>query len=173
MKGSMTMNDIQRAQAFRQAKQEAVGFLSRVLWQLAEDRNMFAETMHCALFNLWSKVDQLQGHNNPRILYQIALSANTDAWKRRQDDRGPMDTGDCGENRFHKLRKKIAKAVRKIIAELPVEQSQAVVMHYIERRPWDDIADALGTNSRQAQHHVTEVVETIKRKVTTRQSTAA
>ena len=32
------MNDTQRAQAFRQAKQQAIGFLSRVLWQLAEDR---------------------------------------------------------------------------------------------------------------------------------------
>jgi DNA-directed RNA polymerase specialized sigma24 family protein len=173
MKGSMTMNDIQRAQAFRQAKQEAVGFLSRVLWQLAEDRDMFAETMHCALFNLWRKVDQLQGHNNPRILYRIALSANADAWQRRQDNYGPTAPGECGKNRFRQLRIEIAKAVRKIIAELPVEQSQAVVMRYIERRPWDDIAEALGTNSRQAQHHVTEVVETIRRRVTTRRSSAA
>jgi DNA-directed RNA polymerase specialized sigma24 family protein len=167
------MNDVERAQAFRQAKNEAIGFLSRVLWQLAEDRAMFAESMHCALFNLWQNADQLQGHDTPCLLYRIALSANSEAWQRRRDNRDPIQDTEPAKSRFRQLRKEIAKAVRKIIAELPLEQSQAVVMRYIERRPWDDIADALGTNSRHAQHHLTEVVETIKRKVASKRSTAA
>lgn len=167
------MNDTQRAQAFRQAKQEAVGFLSRVLWHLTDGRAMFAEAMHCALYSLWCEVDQFQGLNHPRSLYRIALSANAAAWERRQQNETPLDSDVCQQSRFKQLRREIAQTVRQIIAELPLEQSQAVVMRYIERRPWRDIADALGTNDRHAQHHVTEVVDTIKKKVATKRSTAA
>lgn len=168
-----TMNDIERAQAFRKAKKESVGFLSRVLWHLADDRDMFAESMHCALYSLYRYVDRLTGSNNPLCLYHIALSSNAAAWQRRQQN-GGLENPILNENkRFTQLRKEIAQAVRQAISELPIQQSQAVVMRYIEGRPWHDIADALGTSCRHVQNHVTEAVDTIKKRVSTKRSSAA
>ena len=161
------MNEIQKAQVFRQVKQQSMGFLSRLLWNLSEDHDMFVESMRCALFGVWRHADQLKGNNNPRRLYQIALSANAAAWQRSLHD---PKTKSCQavsreKDLYRQIRKEISQAVRRVIAELPLEQSQAVVMRYIERHPWDNIADALGTTSDHAQDHVTKAVDTIKSRV--------
>lgn len=159
------MNDKQRAKIFREAKQQSLGFLSRILWQLSQDREMFAEAMHCALFSLWRYVDQLRGGNNPRLLYRIALSANADAWQRRQQQDKP-DRAKVRESREKRqLRQEIAQAVRQAIAELPLKQSQAVVMRYIEKRPWRDIADTLKTTDTRVQRQVEYAVRTLREKV--------
>ncbi|MFC1762863.1 RNA polymerase sigma factor [Planctomycetota bacterium] len=162
------MNDIERITAFKQAKKLYVNFLATVLWQLADTRERFAQSMHCALFGLWRQVDKVQGPQAFKVLYRIALSANTLAW------RSPIPTAPTtGDTRYTRLRQEIAQTTRKAIAELPLEQSEAVVMRYISKRGLGDIAESLGVSKTRAQRRLCQAVETLKRKVGSRSPSAA
>ncbi len=154
------MNEKERISAFRRAKKEYLNFLATVLWQLSDSRERFVQSMHCALFGLWRQVDQVTGPETFRVLYHIALSANALAW------RETLPTAKTPPaSRHAQTHAEIGQAVRKAIAELPLEQSETVAMRYIGGKNVVEIAVTLGVTRGEAECHINQAVETLKRKV--------
>jgi RNA polymerase sigma factor (sigma-70 family) len=154
------MNEQERISAFRQAKKEYLDFLTRVLWQLSDSRERFVQSMHCALFGLWRQVDKVTGPETFKVLYHIALSANALAWRETLPTAQAPPT-----SRHAQTHKEIGQAVRKAIAELPLEQSETVAMRYIGGKNVREIASTLGLSKDEAERHINQAVETLKRKV--------
>jgi RNA polymerase sigma factor (sigma-70 family) len=164
------MKDLERATAFYEAKKTYIGFLSTILWQLTGERELFAEAMHCALFGMWRYVDKLQGKKTMETLYHIALTANATAWQNRIRGKAKIAAPIVGDpqrrKRYGQLRREFAATVRQAITELPLQQSKAVVMRYVHKKDYRDIARDLGCSWTSAKSYVDKAVATLKQKVT-------
>ncbi|MFC1762879.1 RNA polymerase sigma factor [Planctomycetota bacterium] len=162
------MNDARRAKIFYKVKEKYLRFLSAVLWKLSGDRELFTEAMQYALLGMWEHVDKLERPTAQSYIYRIALSANSKAWRNRvgRDGQGQPEWLAAVSNPEDSMVRAEQRAqVRQALAELPVKQSQAVVMRYLEQRDYPDVAERLGCSPTSARSHVSKAVAALREKL--------
>lgn len=160
------MNLTRRAEIFQKTKARHTGFLTSVLWKLTGDRELFTEAMQYALLEMWQHVEKLDSEKAGGYIYRIALSANSKAWRNRIGKDGQL-----GEAEISVPEKSVAAAsngelvhkVRRAIAELPSQQSKAIVMRYLEQQDYEYIGQRLECSESAARSNVSKAVAALKR----------
>jgi len=159
------MKHSERVELFNRIRARYAIFLTSVLWKLAGDRELFAEAMQYTLFEMWQRIDKLRGDDAGAYLYRIALSANSKAWRNRVGKNGRInaDLLSPAPGQDEALaRREMARVVRRAVAELPAQQSQAIVMRYLEQHDYDAIAEKLNCTPASARSHVSKAMATLK-----------
>ena len=129
------MNYVKRAELFMQLRAKHIDYISSVLWKLTGDRELFTEAMQYTLLGIWQHVEKLNGRKAGAYIYRIVLTANSRARRDRIGKNGHFspDKIDCEKDPVEKIgRSELAVQVRKAISRLPVKQSRAIVMRYLE-----------------------------------------
>ncbi|HEX40663.1 MAG TPA: sigma-70 family RNA polymerase sigma factor [Phycisphaerales bacterium] len=159
------MKHSEQVELFNRIRARYAMFLTSVLWKLAGDRELFTEAMQYTLFEMWQRIDKLRGDNAGAYLYRIALSANSKAWRNRVGKNGRINADLLcpapGQDEAL-ARREMARIVRRAVAELPAQQSQAIVMRYLEQHDYDAIAEKLNCTQASARSHVSKAMATLK-----------
>jgi DNA-directed RNA polymerase specialized sigma24 family protein len=158
----------EQVRAFYEAKRKYLTSLSSLLWQLTGTPELFHEAMYSALFGLWRHADKLKGKKAQKLLYRIALTANAVVWQNQEltRDSDLFITDASGQtDQYQETRQAFACIVRKAIAELPLDQSQAVVMRYVERKAYWEMAETLECPWFSVKHAADNGLKTLKAKV--------
>ena len=159
------MKHSERVKQFNRIRATYSLFLTSVLWKLAGDRELFAEAMQYTLLEIWQRVEKLRGEKAGAYIYRIALSANSKAWRNRTGRNGHIDPSLLEAEAAQSDvagRMETAKIVRRAIAELPAQQSQAIVMRYLEQHDYQAIAEKLKCSKAGARSHVSKAMATLK-----------
>lgn len=162
------MKDLERLEVFNNIRDQYLKFLTSVLWKLTGDRELFAEALQYSLLGIWQHVEKLNSRNAHSYIYRIALSANSKAWQDRigKDGRlAPRIDGTDSSPGDKILRVELAAKVRYAISQLPVKQSGAIVMRYLEQQDYETIAQKLGCSQESARSHVSKGIATLKSKL--------
>jgi len=152
-----------RLELFEKIRGQYTGFLTATLWKLTGDSDLFAEAFQYALLAIWMNLEKLNGPQAGAYIYRIALSANSKSWRNRAGKNGQLPnaviakspTGDAIDEETLIL-------VRKEIAKLPEQQSQAIVMRYIEQNDYQSIAGKLNCTEDTARSHVSKALNTLR-----------
>ncbi len=158
-----------RLELFEKLKNEYAAYLTSTLWKLTGNADIFAEAFQYALLAVWMNLEKLTGPQAGAYIYRIALSANSKAWRIRIGKDGqipetavfkkPAADGPVDEETLN--------LVRSEIANLPEQQSQAVVMRYIDQHDYRTIADKLDCSEETARSHVSKAISALKEKLST------
>ena len=157
-----------RAEVFRQLRTRYSGFLTSVLWKLTGDRELFTEAMQYAMLGMWQNVEKLNGKKAGSYIYRIALTANSKAWRNRIGRDGQISRSQAAIEEDPAARigeSELAVMVRRTIAQLPVKQSRAIVMRYLEQQDYKGISAELCCTEAGARSHVSKAIATLKRKL--------
>jgi RNA polymerase sigma factor (sigma-70 family) len=160
----------ERAEVFRQLRTRYCGFLTLVLWKLTGDRELFTEAMQYALLGMWQNVEKLNGRKAGAYIYRIALTANSKAWRNRIGRDGQISHSHAAIEEDPAARigeSELVVMVRRTIAQLPVKQSRAIVMRYLEQQDYKGISAELCCTEAGARSHVSKAIATLKRKLAT------
>lgn len=165
------MNHARRMEIFHKVRERYLGLLTGVLWKLSGERELFAEAMQYALMGLWEHVEKLEGPAAGRYVYRIALSANSKAWRQRigrDGSRTPerATVTDCPETRL--MQRELTEQTRQALALLPTQQSQALVLRYLEQLDYEDVAEQLNCSPAAARSHVSKALATLKQRLSSR-----
>ncbi len=159
------MKHSERVELFNRIRARYSMFLTSVLWKLSGDRELFTEAMQYTLFEMWQHIEKLGGEDAGAYLYRIALSANSKAWRNRIGRNGHIDANllspQPGQDETL-VRKEMIHLVRRAVSELPSQQSQAIVMRYLEQHDYNAIADRLNCTPASARSHVSKAMATLK-----------
>ena len=170
------MKNEEQAKAFYEAKKRYLTFLSSLLWQLTGTPELFHEALYHALFGVWRQADKLKGKKAQKILYRIALTANAVVWQNREltADSDLFITDASGQtDRYQDTRQEFARIVRKTLSELPLDQSQVVVMRYIERKAYWEMAETLECPWVAVKHAAEKGLKALKARISARQPQVA
>ena len=157
-----------RLKAFEGVKGRYNGFLTAVLWRLTGERELFAEAYQTALMKIWQNVEKLDSPAAGAYIYRIALSANSTAWKKRisKDGHISIEQSEIEPAAVEQgIDNELIEAVRKAITKLPVKQSTALVMRYLEQKDYSDIAEALCCSEISARSNVSKALTAVKKKL--------
>lgn len=159
------MRRSERIELFNRVRAKYSTFLTSVLWKLTGDRELFAEAMQYALLAMWQRIEKLDDDRAGGYIYRIALSANSKAWRNRLGRDGHINAELIeAESQQEDLlsRKETSKTVRRAVAELPTQQSQAIVMRYLEEQDYETIAEKLNCSQAGARSHVSKAIAALK-----------
>lgn len=162
------MNDVKRAELFRQLRTKHAGYISSVLWKLTGDRELFTEAMQYVLLGMWQHIEKLNGRKAGAYIYRIVLTANSKAWRDR--------IGKNGHFNHHRIdhekdpdeqidRIELVRMVRQEISRLPAKQAKAIVMRYFEQQDYENIAGQLLCSQAGARSHVSKALSMLKDKL--------
>jgi RNA polymerase sigma factor (sigma-70 family) len=163
------MRDSKRLELFEKLNREHAPFINAVLWKLTADADLFAEALQYAMLGIWQNLEKLTGpkacpersRRAGAYIYRIALSANSKAWRNRVGKNGQIPITKPPAN--DPLDEETLTIVRKEIAKLPEQQSQAVVMRYIEQNDYEVIADKLNCTEDTARSHVSKAIASLRK----------
>jgi RNA polymerase sigma factor (sigma-70 family) len=163
------MRYTKRLELFEKLNREHAPFINAVLWKLTADADLFAEALQYAMLGIWQNLEKLTGpkacpersRRAGAYIYRIALSANSKAWRNRTGKNGQIPITKPPEN--DALDEETLTIVRKEIAKLPEQQSQAVVMRYIEQNDYEVIADKLDCTEDTARSHVSKAIASLRK----------
>lgn len=157
-----------RLELFEKLKNEHLGYLTGTLWKLTCDNDIFEEAIQYALLAIWMNLEKLTGPQAGAYIYRIALTANSKAWRNRIGKNGQMPNATLisGPKSEEAVDAETVNLVRKEIAKLPEQQSQAIVMRYIEQSDYRDIADKLDCSEDTARSHVSKAINTLRNNLT-------
>jgi len=164
------MNDVKRAELFRQLRARHTGYISSVLWKLTGDRELFTEAMQYALLGMWQHIEKLDGRKARAYIYRIVLTANSKAWRDRIGKNGHFSHDQIGQEKSpdEKLDKiELVRMVRQEISRLPAKQAKAIVMRYIEQKDYENIAAQLSCSQAGARSNVSKAIATLRNKLAT------
>ena len=162
------MNDIKRAELFRQLRAKHINYISSVLWKLTGDRELFTEAMQYALLGMWQHIEKLNGRKAAAYIYRIVLTANSRAWRDRIGKNGHFNRAGIGHEQSpdEKLdRIELIRMVRQEISRLPARQAKAIVMRYFEQQDYENIAARLRCSQAGARSHVSKAIAALKNKL--------
>lgn len=152
-----------RLELFEKLRSQYTGYLTGTLWKLAGDRDLFAEAFQYALLAIWMNLEKLTGQQAGAYIYRIALSANSKAWRNRTGKTGQLpNAATVVSPTFDIVDDETLKMVRKEISRLPEQQSQAIVMRYIEQNDYQTIAGKLNCSEDTARSHVSKAINTLR-----------
>ncbi|MGD0077923.1 MAG: sigma-70 family RNA polymerase sigma factor [Sedimentisphaerales bacterium] len=154
------MRDSKRLELFEKLNREHAPFINAVMWKLTADADLFAEALQYAMLGIWQNLEKLTGPKAGAYIYRIALSANSKAWRNRTGKNGQIPITKPPEN--DALDEETLTIVRKEIAKLPEQQSQAIVMRYIEQSDYRLIADKLDCTEDTARSHVSKALNALR-----------
>jgi RNA polymerase sigma factor (sigma-70 family) len=154
------MRDSKRLELFEKLNREHAPFINAVMWKLTADADLFAEALQYAMLGIWQNLEKLTGSKAGAYIYRIALSANSKAWRNRTGKNGQIPITKPPEN--DALDEETLTIVRKEIAKLPEQQSQAIVMRYIDQNDYRLIADKLDCTEDTARSHVSKALNTLR-----------
>ena len=155
--------DTQHMVAFTKVKKQHLNALSSILWKLSGDRTLFKGAMQDALYQMWEKTDQLDGEEAEDVLYQIALSANQNAWRSQVTE--PSQIGSLrpsNQPSREKERQRVTILIRWAISRLDPMQALVILWRYLEAKDDKTIAAAMGCTLEHAKRHVTDAVGALK-----------
>ena len=164
------MNDVKRAELFRQLRARHTGYISSVLWKLTGDRELFTEAMQYALLGMWQHIEKLDGRKARAYIYRIVLTANSKAWRDRIGKNGHFSHDQIGHEKSpdEELdRIELVRMVRQEISRLPAKQAKAIVMRYIEQKDYENIAAQLSCSQAGARSNVSKAIATLRNKLAT------
>lgn len=158
------MDQVRRTELFGRCRVRYAGYMASVLWKLTGDRELFAEAMQYAMLGIWQHVEQLEGDKATAYLYRIMLTANSKAWRERVGKDGHLarevELHDSPDQEVGK--EEWVAMVRQTISQLPVKQTKAITMRYLEQREYGDIAEQLGCSEAGARSHVAKAFAALK-----------
>ena len=162
------MNDVKRAELFRQLRTRHAGYISSVLWKLTGDRELFTEAMQYALLGIWQHIEKLNGRKAGAYIYRIVLTANSKAWRDRIGKNGHFNHRHYGlqqspDEELNRI--ELVKMVRQEISRLPAKQAKAIVMRYLEQQDYENIAGQLRCSRAGARSNVSKAIATLKNKL--------
>lgn len=162
------MNHTRRMEIFHKVREQYLGLLTGVLWKLSGERELFAEAMQYALMGLWEHVEKLDRPTAASYVYRIALSANSKAWRQRIGRDGSASLERCALDNDPEARlmhAELSEQVRRALALLSTQQSQALVLRYLDQRDYADVAQQLGCSPAAARSHVSKALAAMKQKL--------
>ena len=155
--------DTQHMVAFTKVKKQHMNALSSILWKLSGDRTVFKGAMQDALYQMWEKTDRLDGEEAQDVLYQIALSANQNAWRSHVTE--PSQMGSLRRSRrpsMEKDRQRVTTLIRWAISRLDPTQALVILWRYLEAKDDKTIARSMGCTLEIAKRCVAEAVAALK-----------
>lgn len=161
------MKNTDQTKAFYEAKGKYTAFLSGLLWPLTGTPDLFQEAMYHALFGVWRHAEKLKGKKSIQTLYRIALSANAVVWQNCELTDADLCVAESAGDiePFGESRPAFAYSVRKALSELPLDQAQVVVMRYIEKKAFWEIAECLDSPWIDVKHAAELGLRTLKARV--------
>ncbi|MBN2138121.1 MAG: sigma-70 family RNA polymerase sigma factor [Sedimentisphaerales bacterium] len=162
------MKHSERLKLFDKVRARYSVFLTRSLWKLTGDREIFTEAMQYCLFEMWRHVEKLDGETAGAYIYRIALSANSKAWRNRVGRNGdiPANLPGSDEKPDRELdRAEAARFVRRQISQLPKKQAKAIVLRYFEQHDYEMIAEKLSCSKAGARSNVSRAMATLRSKL--------
>ena len=164
------MKHSERLELFEKVRAEYAELLSGVLWKLTGDKELFEEAMQNALLIMWKNVEKLEGDEKTGYLYRIALTANSQAWRKRTGKHGELPENDITESENKDTGEmldnvEMVKKVRKAITKLSPNQGKTIIMRYFEHQDYDYIAKKLNCTNSGARSHVSKAIVSLKQKL--------
>jgi RNA polymerase sigma factor (sigma-70 family) len=166
-KRSQKMDNPSRLQLFEKIRNRYSNFLTAVLWKLTGERELFAEAYQTALLKIWQNAEKLDSPAAAAYIYRIALSANSEAWKKRINKNGHLSFDQCEEPAANQESGdlELMEIVRKAIARLPKRQSQALVMRYLEQQDYKAIAEKLECAEVNVRSNVSKALAMLRQRL--------
>jgi len=157
------MRYAKRLELFEKLKDNYAGYLTSTLWKLTGNSDLFAEAIQYAYLAIWINLEKLTGPQAGAYIYRIALSANSKVWRSRagKDNRMPFTKPAASEP----VDEETLNMVRNEIANLPEQQSMAVVMRYIDQNDYRTIAQKLNCAEDTARSHVSKAIAALREKL--------
>lgn len=143
----------------------------RSVWRITLNANDAEDAFQEATSTIWTKMDLIRQHSNPRaLILRICIDAAFDVVRkrtRRTAREQPLDLCDGPSGDDIDLLEALESQERQIeitnaISRLPESQAIAVTMHYLMNCPYRDIVDALDCTESTARVHASRGLERLR-----------
>ena len=139
------------------------GRMMRTVWRIVRHREAAEDALQDALAIIWKKRDTVARHPMPEaLILRIAVTAAYDALRKsrrrlRHETAGvPGERADADAPPVTKALegRELRVAILGAVASLPRRQAAAVLLHIIEERSYEEVAQAMGCTASTARVHV-------------------
>jgi len=148
--------------------------LMRTIWRIVRRRETAEDALQDALAIIWKKRRAVALHPNPQaLILRIAVTAAIDALRRdrrrwrheapeRPDDRTEGCAAPVGKDTEDR---ELREAILEAVGRLPRRQATAVMLHIVEERSYEEVAQAMGCSETTVRVHVLRGRATLARRL--------